>query len=101
MHWSSTFLTKGTLVVCDAGEILHLLSGEDVLRDKVALGVAVLSGLRRRDVQDLAGVALDHDVATLADLPRLHRVGLRSTGIGGLERLIILVTHGCCEDLSA
>merc|ERR1719483_298770 len=71
------------------------------LRDEVALGVAVLSGLRRRDVKDLAGVTLDHDVATLADLPRLHRVGLRSTGIGRLEGLIILVTHGCYEDLSA
>merc|ERR1719284_2128667 len=35
----------------------------------------------------LHGVALDHDVAALADLARLERVGLRRTGIGGLERL--------------
>merc|ERR1719483_888114 len=82
-------------------EILHLLSGEDVLRDEVALGVAVLSGLRRRDVKDLAGVTLDHDVAALADLPRLHRVGLRSTGIGRLEGLIVLVTHGSAKIYSA
>ena len=39
--------------------------------DEVALGVAVLAGLRRGHVRHFAGVALDHDVAALADLTRL------------------------------
>ncbi len=45
--------------------ILELLPGEDVGGREVAFGVAVLSGLGDADVQHLAGLALDHDEATI------------------------------------
>ena len=43
--------------------ILELLAGEDVGGDEVALGMAVLAGLGDGDGNDLAGLALDHDVS--------------------------------------
>ena len=43
--------------------ILKLLSGEDIDSGKVTFGVAVLSGLGDGDVEDLAGLSLDHDEA--------------------------------------
>lgn len=43
--------------------IFKLFAGENVGGGEVAFGVAVLTGLGDGDVQDLAGLALDHDEA--------------------------------------
>ena len=43
--------------------IFKLFTGENVGGGEVAFGVAVLTGLGDGDVQDLAGLALDHDEA--------------------------------------
>ncbi len=43
--------------------ILQLLPSENIGGGEVAFGVAMLSGLGYGDVQDLAGLALDHDEA--------------------------------------
>ena len=43
--------------------ILKLLTGEDIGGGEVTFGVTVLSGLGDGDVEDLAGLSLDHDVA--------------------------------------
>jgi hypothetical protein len=43
-----------------------LLVGEDVNSDKMDLGVTVLASLGGRHVDDLAGTALNDDVAVLA-----------------------------------
>jgi hypothetical protein len=43
-------------VVGGAEEALDLLAGEDVETDQVALGAAVLAGLRGRHLHDLGGV---------------------------------------------
>ena len=61
-------------------DVLELLARENVDRREVALRVAVFAGLRRRDVDDLARAALDHDVRALADLPGLRRVRVGGTG---------------------
>lgn len=72
------------------GEILKLLSGEDIGGDKVNLGVTVLSGLGGGHVNDLAGTVLDHNVAVLAQSRALHGVGERSSGISRVESDIVL-----------
>lgn len=41
--------------------IFKLLSGEDIDGGEVTFGVAVLSSLGDGDVEDLAGLSLDHD----------------------------------------
>jgi hypothetical protein len=71
-------------------EIFQLLASEDIDGDQVDLGVTVLSGLRGRHFDDLAGTVLDHDVAVLAQSRALHRVGGRGTSIGGAIELMIL-----------
>lgn len=53
-------------------------------------GMAVLAGLGGAHVDDLAGAALDHDVAVLAEGRALHRVGGRGAGIGALEGVLML-----------
>ena len=47
-------------------EILELLAGEDIQRNQMNLCVAVLAGLGRRHLGNLAGSVLDHDEAVLA-----------------------------------
>lgn len=42
--------------------ILELLAGENVDGGEIAFGVAVLTGLGDRNVDDLAGLSFDHDV---------------------------------------
>lgn len=79
-------LTRGT--VTDAGSraslqigrsqhTLVLARSEDVDASNVRLRVAMLAGLRRGVVDDLAGEALDDDVATL-----LQRAGLNRDAVG-------------------
>merc|ERR1719213_580056 len=86
----------GDLRVVRGGlHVLLLRTGEDVDRHKLALGVAVLAGLRGRDVDHLAGAALDDQVPALADRARLHRVRQARARVRGLELLHILdARHG-------
>lgn len=77
-------------VVGGGGEILKLLSGEDIDGDKVDLGVTVLASLGGGHVDDLAGTALNHDVTVLTQSGTLHGVGGRSASIGGFEGNIVL-----------
>jgi hypothetical protein len=71
-------------------EILKLLAGEDIGGDKVNLGVTVLSSLGSGHVNDLAGTALDQNVATLAKSRALHGVSERGSRISGVEGDIVL-----------
>lgn len=70
-----------------------LLSVEDVDTNHVNLGVAVLAGLRRRHLDDLARTRLQHDEAVLAQRRALHGKCGRRTGISGLEVGIIQIGH--------
>jgi hypothetical protein len=58
------------------GEILQLLSGEDIDTSQVDLGVSVLSGLRGGHVDDLARSSLD-DNMTKAIVSNSSFVGWR------------------------
>lgn len=79
-------------VVSRGREIFVLLASEDVKGDKVDLGVTVLASLGGGHVDNLAGAALDHDEAVLAQSRALHGVGERRAGVGGLEGNIMLQT---------
>ena len=52
--------------------------------------MTVIAGLRGRHVNDLAGSALDDDVAALSHGRTLHGVGGGGTGIGGLEDVLLV-----------
>jgi len=80
-------------VVGGRAEILELLASEDINGDEMDLGVTVLAGLGGRHVDDLAGAALDHDEAVLAQSRALHGVGGRGTGVGALEGGLMIVRH--------
>lgn len=71
-------------------EIFKLLAGEDVNGDKVDLGVTVLASLGGGHFDNLAGAVLDHNKAVLAESRALHRVRGRGTGVGALERVLML-----------
>lgn len=77
-------------VVGRGGEILVLLAGEDVEGNEMDLGVTVLARLGGGHVDDLAGTALDHNEAVLAQGRALHGVGERRAGIGGVELELML-----------
>lgn len=77
-------------VVGGGREIFKLLVREDIGGDKVNLRVTVLASLGGRHINDLAGTALDHNVAILAQSRALHGVGCRSTGISGVEFKVVL-----------
>ena len=81
-------------------QILELLAGEDVNGDQVDLGVTVLAGLGGRHVDNLAGTALDDDVAVLSQGRTLHGVGGGGTGIGGLEGVLLVLWDGVVSMLS-
>lgn len=90
------FNVRNIHVVGRRREILELLAGEDIDRDKVDLGVTVLASLGCRHVDDLARAALDHDVAVLPQGRALHRVGEGGTGFTGgilLERMILYILN--------
>eukprot|EP00621_Florenciella_sp_RCC1693_P001115 CAMPEP_0182522364 /NCGR_PEP_ID=MMETSP1323-20130603/231_1 /TAXON_ID=236787 /ORGANISM="Florenciella parvula, Strain RCC1693" /LENGTH=274 /DNA_ID=CAMNT_0024730467 /DNA_START=74 /DNA_END=901 /DNA_ORIENTATION=- len=70
-----------------------LLVVEDVVGVEVALGGAVLAGLRVRHFGDLARAALDHHVAALAELASLDRGGVGRTGVGAREIIVLLRSH--------
>ena len=77
-------------VVGGWAEIFHLLAGEDVDGDQMDLGVTVLAGLGGGHFNNLAGAALDHNEAVLAQGRALHWVRGRGTGIGALEGVLML-----------
>jgi len=81
-------------VVRRGRNVLVLPVGEDVRGHQVDLGVTVLAGLRGRHVDDLAGAALDHDVAVLAQGRALLGVGERGAGVGGLEVDVLSLVVG-------
>lgn len=65
---------------------LILPAGEDVDASDIRLRVAVLAGLGRGVVNDLAGKALDDDVAALLQGTRLDGNAVRSAGSGRFVR---------------
>ena len=71
-------------------KLFELLGGEDVDGDQVNLGVTVLASLGGGHLDDLARAVLDDDEAVLPQSRALHGVGLRSTGIGALEGVLML-----------
>lgn len=75
-------LDNGDLHVVGGGaEFFKLLGSEDVDTDQMDLGVTVLASLGGGHVDDLAGTALDDDVAVLAEGRTLHREGVGGTSI--------------------
>lgn len=72
-------------------KIFQLLVGKDIDSNQMHLCVTVLSGLGGGHVDNLAGAALDHDVAVLAQSRTLHREGGRGAGIGRLEGHLMLL----------
>jgi hypothetical protein len=55
-------------------EIFQLLASKDIDRHKMDLGVPVLSSLRSRHFDDLAGATLDHNEAVLPQSRALHGI---------------------------
>lgn len=77
-------------VVGRGAELFKLLGGEDVDGNQMDLGVTVLAGLGCGHFDDLARAVLDDDETVLPQSRALHGVGLRSTGIGALEGVLML-----------
>jgi len=82
-------------------ELLTGVTGEDIVGEELALGMSVLSGLGDGNILDLAGLALDHDVSTLADRTGLNGDGHGGTGISGVNFVIGIVRHGLLYELEA
>jgi hypothetical protein len=59
--------------------IFKLLASKDINCGKVCLGVAVLSGLGSGYIRHLAWAPLNHNVASLADLPSIHGNGVTAS----------------------
>jgi hypothetical protein len=70
--------------------IFELLAGENVGGGEVAFGVAVLSGLGDGDVQDLAGLSLDHDEAALECNEKKWKSAEVGRGVRDLSWIIII-----------
>jgi hypothetical protein len=79
-------------VVGGGAQLFKLLGGEDVDGDQMDLGVAVLASLRGGHFDDLAGTVLNDNEAVLPQSRALHGEGLRGTGIGALEGVLMLYT---------
>ena len=80
-------------------KFFQLLLGEDVDSDKMDFRVTMLSCLRGRHVDDLAGAAFDHHKAVLAQSGTLHRIGSGSASIGAVEGVLMLSKDDCQLDL--
>ena len=79
-------------VVSGRAQLFQLLASEDVNGDQVDLGVTVLARLGGGHLDDLAGAVLDDHEAVLPQGRALHGVGRGSTGIGAIERVLMLYT---------
>lgn len=77
-------------VVGGRAELFKLLGSEDVDGNQMDLGVTVLAGLGGGHFDDLARAVLDDDETVLPQSRALHGVGLRSTGIGAVEGVLML-----------
>ena len=77
-------------VVGGRAQIFKLFASENVDGDKMDLGVTVFSSLGGRHFHDLAWAALNDDEAVLPQGRALHREGGGGTGIGALERDLML-----------
>jgi len=74
-------------------DILELLPGEDIDTDEVTFSVTVLAGLGSRNLNNLAGSLLDHDVRILTDGTSLLGEGLGRSGVSlGLE-VVLIIRH--------
>jgi hypothetical protein len=71
-------------------KLFQLLASEDIDGDKMDLGMTVFTSLGGGHVDNLAGTVLDDHEAVLPQGRALHRKGSRSTGIGGVEGVIML-----------
>jgi len=78
-------------VVGGRAKLFKLLASEDVDGDQVDLGVTVLAGLGSRHIDNLARAALDQDETVLAESRALHGVRQRSSGIDGVEGVLMLL----------
>ena len=93
-HYKLIFLARdvgNVHVVGGRAKILELLASEDVNCNKMDLGVAVLAGLGCAHFDNFARAALDNDEAVLAERRALHRICSRSTGVGALEGVLMLI----------
>ena len=72
-------------------KIFEFLAGEDVNCNKMNLGVAVLAGLGRAHLDNLARAAFDDDEPVLAERRALHWIRSGSTGIGALKGVLMLL----------
>jgi len=79
-------------VVGGRAEIFELLAGEDVDGNKMDLGVTMLASLGGGHFDDLARAVLNDDEAVLPQGRALHGVGGRGTGIGALERVLLMLS---------
>jgi hypothetical protein len=97
--WGSAY--EQVLLAADVGDIhvvsgraklFQLLASEDVNGDQVDLGVTVLARLGGGHLDNLAGAVLDDHETVLPQCRALHGVGRGSTGIGTVERVLMLYT---------
>ena len=73
------------------GEILKLLASENIDGDEMDLGVTMLASLRGRHLDNFAGTCFDDNETILPQRRALHRVGRRSTSIGALECVTLML----------
>ena len=73
-------------------QVFEFLAREDVDGHQMDFGVTVFAGLGGAHFNDLAGAALDDDMAVLAEGRALHGEGRRCAGIGGIELHLMLKT---------
>lgn len=70
-----------------------LLVCKDIDADQVHFGMTVFSGLRSGHLHNLAGPAFQHNETVFAKSRALHRIRLGSTGVSGLEMMIVHLSH--------
>ena len=78
-------------VVGGWAQFFELLSSEDVNGSKMDLCVTVLASLGGRHVDNLAWAVLDDYETVFAKSGTLHRVGGRSTGIGAIKGVLLML----------
>ena len=71
-------------------KVFELLSGEDINRNEMDLGMAMFAGLGGTHFDNFAGAAFYDDETVLAEGRALHGIGFGSTGIGALESVFML-----------
>ena len=71
-------------------KFFEFLAGEDVDSNQMNLCVTVLSSLRSRHINDLAGAVLDNDESVLSQGRALHGKGGGGARIGGVKGVFML-----------